>query len=74
MTRARRRHWSALDLDQCPLRVELRYVIIAWQGVNLQLVQVSKKVALSFALSTEDVDIVVDNATGVTIATLWNLP
>ena len=67
-------HGPIFDHDLGEAGVELGYVIILLDRVDLQLIQVIEENALAFALATEHVYVVIDNARRVTVARLWDLP
>ena len=73
MTCSRWRHWPIRDFDATESGVELRNVCCAFSFIDLQLVQVIVKAAFSSALTTIDVDVVVDDATSVAVPALWNV-
>ena len=73
MTRPRRRYWPLVDRYQCEVRMEARHVILAVHLTDLQPVQIIEVCALSLALSPKDVNVVIDDATGVTVAAFWDL-
>ena len=48
-------------------------MVIALDGLNLQLVQVVEKYVFTFALPAKNVDIVVNNTTCMAVSALWDL-
>ena len=53
--------------------MEARHIVFTVHLTDLQPVQIIEVGALSLALAPKDVDVVIDDATGVAVAALWHL-
>ena len=70
MAGTRRGHRTILDRNECEVGVEFRHVASGVDWSDFDVVEIVEEAVVSFALTTENVNVVVDDAAGVAVTAL----